>query len=105
MSGRLRHLVTVQSNATSQDGQGQQTISWTKVDDVWAQINPVSGADYFNQSGEHADVTHKILVRHGVTVLPGYRILFGARIFDVRSVLNQLERNRYLQIMAVERVR
>ena len=105
MTGRLRKYVTIQSNATSQDSQGQQTISWTTVDSVWAQVNPVSGKDYFSQSGEHADVTHKITIRYGVTVLPGYRIVLGSRTFDVRTVINRFEKDRYLEIMVVENVR
>lgn len=102
MSGRLRNRVTIQSQSTTQDAVGQETISWTTVSTVWAQINPLSGRDYYNQSGEHADITHEIMMRHGVTVRPGDRIVYGSRNFDVNSVLTVQERDAWLKIRARE---
>lgn len=102
MAGRLRHRVIIQAQATTQDSVGQRTISWTDVENAWARISPVAGKDYFNQSGEHAEITHKILMRHGATIAVGNRLALGTRTFDVRAVLNLGERNSFLQIMAVE---
>lgn len=102
MAGRLRHLVTVQSQSTTQDGAGQRLQTWTTVTTAWADIKPVSGRDFYAQSGEHADITHEIEMRYGTTVSPGNRAVLGSRTFDIRSVLNVDERNRYLTLMAVE---
>lgn len=102
MAGRLRHLVTIQRQATTQDALGQRDLTWTDVDDVWAKIAPVSGRDFFNASGEHAEITHKVLMRHGVDVIAGDRILFGSRIFDVRVPINMGERDRFVELMVVE---
>lgn len=102
MAGRLRHRVTVQRQATTQDALGQRTEAWTEHATTWAMINPVSGRDFFTQSGEHADITHKITLRHGVDIRPGDRIVYSGRNFDVRSVLNLGERDRFINVMAVE---
>lgn len=102
MAGRLRHLITIQAQSTTQDAVGQQTIAWTTVTTAWADIEPVSGRDYFNASGEHAEITHKITLRYGVTVRAGDRLVLGTRTFDVRSVLTMNERNAYLNLMVVE---
>lgn len=103
MSGRLRNRVTVQSMSTTQDAVGQETISWTDVATVWAQINPLSGRDYYTQSGEHAEITHEILMRHGTTVRPGDRIVYGSRNFDVRAALTVQERDAWLKLRVVEK--
>ena len=102
MSGRLRNRVTIQSQSTTQDSVGQETQTWTDVKVVWAQINPLAGKDYYNQSGEHAEISHEVLMRDGVTVRPGDRLEFGTRYFDVREVLRVQERGAFLKLRAVE---
>lgn len=102
MAGRLRHRLTVQQQGTSQDSVGQQVQTWTDVGTYWGSVDPVSARDYFNASGEHAEITHKVLMRDELTLRPGDRIVYNSRQFDVRQVMKIGERDRWLNIMAVE---
>lgn len=98
----LNKMVTIQKRGQTQDSAGQRRDTWQKVADVWASVRPVSGRNFFAASGERADVSHEIILRHGPTVKAGDRIMLGARTFEVVRPFNVDERDRYLKLMATE---
>lgn len=99
---RLRHFVKIQRRTTSTDGVGQVKEIWTDAEEVWANILPVNTREYFNASGERAEVTHKISTWYGPSISPRDRISYDGRLFDIKGVMNVGERNRQLQLMCVE---
>lgn len=99
-----KYLVSIQRQTMTQGATGQVTGAWVETAKWWASINPVSGREYFNASGERAEITHKIDGRFGPAVAPKDRIVFRDRVFDVKSVINREERGRFIQIMAAEHV-
>ena len=99
---QLNHMIEIQRRGQARDTVGQLKETWKNAGRVWASIRPVSGREYFSASGERAEITHSIILRHGVTVAPRDRIKLGTRTFNVVSVLNTGERNRYLKLMSVE---
>ena len=99
---QLNHMIEIQRRGQARDTVGQLKETWKNAGRVWASIRPVSGREYMAASGERAEITHSIILRHGVTVAPRDRIKLGERIFDVVSVMNTGERNRYLKLMIVE---
>lgn len=103
-AGRRDKKVTIQRRGSSKDTAGQIIETWTDQSTIYASIAPVAGREYFNASGERAEVTHKIGIVYGPTVVPRDRIKFGTRIFDIKSVINTRERNRDLQLMCTEHV-
>jgi SPP1 family predicted phage head-tail adaptor len=101
---RRDKLITLQRRGTTQDTTGQVVETWTQLEQAWASIDPVSGREYFNASGERAEVTHKVSIWYGPTVAPRDRLVYGSRVFDIRSVINVGERNRDLLLMCTEHV-
>ena len=100
----LDKRVAIQRQASGQGSTGQPNGAWATTETVWASIEPVSGREYFNASGERAEVTHKVRIRYGSTVAPKDRLLYGSRVFNIRAVLNLEERGRWLQLMVSEHV-
>lgn len=98
----LDKKVSVQRQTTTTDSYGQREDTWTETSTPWASIRPVSGKEYHNASGERAEVSHEIVMRHGPTVAPRDRIVYSSRTFDIRSVFNVEERGRYLKLMCRE---
>jgi SPP1 family predicted phage head-tail adaptor len=98
----LSHLVSLQRQGSGQSSTGQPNGTWTELAKEWAEIEPISGREYFNASGERAEVTHKVKIRAGRSYLPKDRVVYGSRVFNIRSVLNLEERGRWLQIMVTE---
>jgi SPP1 family predicted phage head-tail adaptor len=103
-AGRRDKKVTIQRQSDTQDSVGQLVDTWTVTATVYASIEPLSAREYFNASGERAEVTHKIGMVYGPTISPRDRVVYGSRTFEIRSVINIEERNRELQLMCTERV-
>lgn len=100
----LDKLCTVQRQSSGQSATGQPNGAWTDLSQEWTQIEPVSGREYFNASGERAEITHKLTMRAGRSYAPRDRVVYGSRVFNIRSVLNREERGRYLDLMCTEHV-
>ena len=49
-------------------------------------------------------VTHRVTIRHRDGVTPKMRLKFGARILNIRAVINPAERNRTLELLCEEGV-
>ena len=98
----LDKKVSIQRQTTTTDSSGQPQDTWTTTSNPWVSIRPISGKEYFNASGERAQVSHEVVLRHGPTVAPKDRIVYGSRTFDIQSVLNLEERSRYLKLMCRE---
>lgn len=99
--------VTFQSRAAGQSSTGQPNGAFAEIMTTWAAIEPVSGREYFNASGERAEVTHKIEVQacsELASLKPKDRALYGSRVFNIKSVLNVEERGRKLLLMCTEHV-
>lgn len=104
-AGSLRHPVTIQETTTTTDDSGGVTETWTTHKSVDAAIRPLTGQEGFlAQQVPDAATTHEISIRYLSTVTPLMRVLFGSRIFNIRSVLNVGERNRETLLMTKEKV-
>lgn len=101
------HRVTFQRQGSGQSSTGQPNGTFTAVMTTWASVEPISGREYFNASGERAEVTHKIEVQacsELADLKPKDRAVFGSRVFNIKSVINIEERGRKLQLMCTEHV-
>jgi len=99
--------VTFQSRGTGQSSTGQPNGAFVEVMTTWAAIKPITGREYFNASGERAEVTHEIDVQacsELASLKPKDRALFGSRVFNIKSVINIEERGRKLLLMCTEHV-
>ncbi len=101
----MNNLVSIQRRDAGVGATGQPVDSWSEIATEWASIEPASGREYFATSGERSDVTHEIRLRvGGPAFAPADRVVCGSRVFDVQSVLNDYEANRFLVLMVVERI-
>ncbi len=102
MIGALRHRVELQQRQVAQGAGGHLTETWTTLARVAAQVEPLRGTEELLALQLVNPITHKITVRYAPGLKAARRILFGARVFTVKSVINKGERNRYLIFRAEE---
>lgn len=102
--GKLKHRVILEAYTTTRDSFGAEIKDWIEVGTVWANIEPVSGKEYFSSKQINAEVTTKITIRHLAEINPKMRVLFKNRIFEVISVINPEEKNIALIFMCKESV-
>jgi SPP1 family predicted phage head-tail adaptor len=98
----MRHRITIERATKTPDGAGGSTQTWIPIATVWADVKPVSGNERYQSMRVEADVSHTILTRYRSDILPSDRAIFDGRQMQIKSVINIEERNRYLEIKAVE---
>ena len=91
-----------------------QSNSWHAIKDavanVFASITPKRGTEVYSD-GQNAmqienPITHEIFIRYrdDITLNNSSKIIFGERQFNIRSILNIEEKNRFFKIEAQENV-
>ena len=75
---------------------------WKDIATTWANINPISGKEYYSAETINSDLTHKIRLRYRRGITPDMRVLYNGRIFYIISVINEYEKNTMLQLMCRE---
>lgn len=106
LAQRLRHRVQLQAPNETSDEAGGSSISWENVATLWAEITPLQAGRYervfAEQLGER--LTHRITLRYRADINSTQRILFGERLFNIRSVVNVGEAGVIAEILAEEGV-
>lgn len=99
----LRQRVQIQTRDSSQDATGQPSTNWQTAHEVYASIEPISGAELDLVASMQIKTTHKVTIRY----LPGLtgknqRVVYQGRIFSIVSVRDFEERHRTLAIYCEE---
>lgn len=103
-AGILRHRITLQRAARSEDGAGGFDTIWNDVATVWARVRPTSAEEKFVAETSEMVTTHRVDMRYrrDISVLPGDRIKFGTRFFEIRGIINGGEMNDALELRCEE---
>ncbi|MDD5585630.1 MAG: phage head closure protein [Alphaproteobacteria bacterium] len=101
--GSLQKRLTLQSESLVPDGAGGNAASWVTLATIWAELIPDTGGQAVASNFDRR-ITHTIRMRNpqSVAVKTGMRLVGGSRIFTIRAVVNDGERNRWLEIHAEE---
>jgi SPP1 family predicted phage head-tail adaptor len=103
--GERRHRVTFQRPTESVNAFGEPAATWGKLCTSWALVQPLKGAERFNAMQVQAEVDHRIVTRSRpelATLGPKDRVLYGSRVFDIKSVIRRDHRDKELEILARE---
>jgi SPP1 family predicted phage head-tail adaptor len=110
-AGKLRHLVSIESQTYTISDSGARIPSWSTQQSLWACILPLTGQDLAFARSFDATVSHQIVTRFtaGLQGPPDkFRITYANRVFHVKSVLNRdeaggvPERNVWLLFLVAE---
>lgn len=104
----MRQRISFQSASLTPDGGGGGAMTWNTVATVWANIEAVRRSGIIQerqQNGQLQDTRLlEITTRYISGITPAMRILYGSRIFNIRSVTDVNERGVLLKIIAEEGV-
>lgn len=96
--------VTLQKPVETLDAEGATLIDYATVQDVWVTVRPISATERIQAGQIELDVSHVVRIRHRDDITNQWRVKWGDRILDVRSLINEQEEGRYLQLLCLERV-
>ena len=87
-AGDLKHRVVIQSQDATEDGDGQQVLTWTTFATVWADIGGMSGLSTIRSGGDADMSVTRVSIRarwlEGLTA--GMRVTHGSDIYDIQAV-------------------
>lgn len=69
----------------------------------WAKITPISGRAYWEAQAQQSQITHEIIIRYRKNIDATMVVEYKGRKFNIDSVINIDEADRYLKLMAKER--
>ncbi|MDO8777082.1 MAG: phage head closure protein [Burkholderiaceae bacterium] len=89
-AGTLRHRVTVRAPATGQDAYGEPLAGWTDFAvNVPASITDLSGREFMAAAATQNAVQSKIGIRALAGITAAMRVVHGADVYNIESVLRQ----------------
>jgi SPP1 family predicted phage head-tail adaptor len=101
-AGKMRRRVVLEQPVRTSDGGGGASIAWSPLATLWAAIQPLSGHERPRFESLEATLSHKITVRFRSGISPDMRFRLDTRIFNIRVVRNEDERNRWLICLCEE---
>ncbi|MBV9571447.1 MAG: phage head closure protein [Alphaproteobacteria bacterium] len=99
MLSSLNRRVTLEAQTLLPDGGGGYSAGWSTLATVWAEIEPVSGADVFGPDASEARVRYRITIRRRTDVAAGMRATDGGRVFTIHAVLDDGPQAQFLTLM------
>lgn len=101
--GEMRQRITFQSPRKVADGHGGWNVSgWDDFATVWAQIEPISGREYFHAAQIKAEITHRVKIRYWADLNEEMRIKFGDRYLKIEAIRDLKELHKFMEILCRE---
>lgn len=101
-AGDLDRRITIEQATAGTDDYGAPTQTWATLAQVWAQVKPVRGQEYFAAQQVNARVDTVFKIRHRTDITTAMRISYGSEYYDIQSVL-EIGRREGLELMAIVR--
>jgi SPP1 family predicted phage head-tail adaptor len=109
--GALVHLITIEHDVDTDDGQGGQTRAPADLYvDEPAAITPITATERARAGVQSAEATHRIGLWYRPDVTPAMRVIYAdphagrTRRFEIVTVRNVAERGVELVLETIERV-
>jgi SPP1 family predicted phage head-tail adaptor len=111
--GSMRQKIQLQSKTVASDGGGSEAITaWTTFATVYGTITTKSGSQRFFGDQNESPVNHVIKIRFRRNLSHANRLMYKfvnlgeevTRIFNIQSVINVDNKDKYLEITCIEGV-
>jgi len=101
--GALRQRVVLERPVRDVDEGGGAAETWSPVADLWAMIELRSGKEAVEADRLTGSRKLDVTIRYREDVAPNMRFRFGDRVLDIRAVLDEDGRRRFLNCECEER--
>ena len=100
-TGDMRWRIEFQSASLTYDETNAPIETWATVSTRWADVKALSAGERVAANSLQAEVTHQIVIRNGFDVLPSYRIKWGSKLFNVNSVVPDIDRTTITAVQVI----
>lgn len=103
-AGDMKHRIKIQQRSTTQDAAGEPANTWTLFAERWAAIERTPGNETWASAQRSGRVPTVFRLRYLAGVTPAMRVVFGGKVLNVLSAVDQAGRKEELLITAEELV-
>ena len=107
----MNHRLEFERRAVVGDDFTGMEAVWERLGEAWGKIEPLTGRELAGRDRTggleqiNADLSHKVTTRYlEFAVMPLDRINFGMRRFEIETVINPGEENKWLEMHCKEQV-
>lgn len=100
--GAMRRQVTLRTNTRTPDGMGGYTETPTDVPNIWAEVEPLVGNEQLQAMQTGMKRPHRFTMRYRPNMSAAQTLLYGTRVFDIKSVVDPEEKHNELVILGDE---
>lgn len=101
-SSRLRQSVVIEQPNFTSDFAGGETVSWSSLVTVWAEIMPLRPVENFESLQRNMIGQFRITLRYRADVTTRMRVNENGRIFYIRSLMNVGDADELLELICEE---
>ncbi len=98
--GAMRERAVLQVKGTTADVGPGKTVAWTTLEEVWAQVTPLTTREVLQAQSMGSAVAYRIRYRTNVT--PDNRLTWAGKTLQIQSVVRVDGRTRYLDMLCGE---
>lgn len=98
-AGQLDRLITIEQPVDVQGVAGGATETWSTFQQVWSQVLPLRGREYFAAQQVNAEVDATFRIRWIAGVTPKMRIDYGGVKYDIQHIA-EIGRREGLDLLA-----
>lgn len=100
-AGLMRERVTLLSKSVTRDAIGGEVITWAEEDEVWADVEQLTGREYFGAQQIESEAEIRFRIRYRTDVTSAWRIEWRDTEYEiVAPPANVKMRNAELEIIA-----
>lgn len=101
-----RHKIEIWDlEATAENEVGEEVQIPQKVCELWADVNPVRGKEYFEAQKVVPELQYKITTRYREGIHPAMLVKWGERELNINSVIDISGKEEHMELMCTERVK
>lgn len=97
-SGKLDRRITIQSRVETPNSIGEVVISYATFAQVWAEVVPLRGREYFTAAQTVPEAQLRIRIRYMTGVTEKHRIVYEGVNYDILHIA-EIGRKEGLEIM------
>tara|TARA_R110000823_G_scaffold199275_1_gene330390 strand:- start:105 stop:443 length:339 start_codon:yes stop_codon:yes gene_type:complete len=102
--GAMRKSIVIQSVAGTTDSGGGRGVTWSTYKTVFAHVKQQSASEKYTQGVIDEKGLYVFTMRYVAGVTNKHRISYNSKFFNITSVINLDERDKYLVVKATEGV-
>ena len=95
----LKHKIEIHRLTEVADPLGGFTTTWSLLKPKWAKVAPMSGRELIHADKIDATAASTFTVRFDTDILESDKIVFKGEEYNIRSIVNVDEEDRFLSIL------